>query len=208
MSLLIPLSFDWKQFAQELQEFNILLKSHQILSERQDIQSFFKSRPYLSMGISLLVNIQPEVYAHEWNLWGKFQSDLVIGSKSKKHYFFVEFEDAKKDSIFKKLSSKSTSEFSPRFEHGYSQIIDWFYLLNDMSKTNQYETAFGLNVITYDGILVIGRSHFINNTYDESRRLFWRMNHVIVNSKKILCCTYDELYQNLQEWVEQMTIQP
>jgi hypothetical protein len=206
MSQLTNLKFDLKQFNKELQEFHTLLSSQRELSERSEILPFFKARPFLSLGISWLGNVLPEIYAHEFNLWGKFQSDLVVGSTSKRHFFFVEFEDATKDSIFKKINQKSTSEFSRRFEHGYSQIIDWFYLLNDVSKTRQFETAFGHNSIKYDGILVVGRSHFLNEKYDETQRLSWRMNHVIVNSKKVLCYTYDELCQALMEMVEQMSV--
>lgn len=206
MSQLISLKFNLKQFKTELQEFNTLLSTHHELSERAEILPFFKSRPYLSLGISWLGNVLPDTYAHEFNLWGKFQSDLVVGSSTKHHYFFIEFEDATKDSIFKKISQKSTSEFSRRFEHGYSQIIDWFYLLNDVSKTRQYETTFGHSSIKYDGILVVGRSHFLNEKHDETQRLSWRMNQVIVNSKRVLCYTYDELCQALMEIVEQMSV--
>ena len=206
MSQLTTLKFDLKQFKKELREFDTLLSTQSELRESSEIIPFFKSRPFLSLGISWLGNVLPETFAHEFSLWGKFQSDLVVGSVTKRHFFFVEFEDATKDSIFKKISQKSTSEFSRRFEHGYSQIIDWFYLLNDVSKTRQYETAFGHSSIKYDGILVVGRSHFLNEKYDETERLSWRMNHVIVNSKRVLCYTYDELCQAMLEIVEQLSI--
>ncbi len=100
MSQLTSLKFDLKQFKVELQEFNTLLVTQTELSERAEILPFFKSRLHLSLGISWLGNVLPETYAHEFNLWGKFQSDLVVGSTSKRHFFFVEFEDATKDSIF------------------------------------------------------------------------------------------------------------
>lgn len=207
MSQLTSLKFDLVKFKIELLEFQDLLSSNNDLRERADILPFFKERPFLSLGISWLGNVLPESYAHEFSLWGKFQSDLVVGSTSKHHFFFVEFEDATKDSIFKKVSQKSTSEFSSRFEHGYSQIVDWFYILNDLSKTRQYETAFGHHSIKYDGILIVGRSHFLNEKYDETQRLSWRMNHTIINSKRVLCYTYDELCQSLIEILEQMSVQ-
>ena len=115
-------------------------------------------------------------------------------------YSFIEFEDAQPDSIFKIMKSKSTSEFGSRFEHGYSQIIDWFNILNNMQDNAEFEVRFGSRKINYCGILIVGRSaHLRRGNHDERNRLLWRQNHVVVNSKQILCLTFDELYEKLKD---------
>lgn len=52
MSQLISLKFNLKQFKIELQKFSTLLSTKQELGERSEILPFFKSRPYLSLGIT------------------------------------------------------------------------------------------------------------------------------------------------------------
>lgn len=43
--------------------------------------------------------------AYEFDLWGKFKCDLVLGCSTIKSYVFIEFEDAKEESIFKKIKN-------------------------------------------------------------------------------------------------------
>jgi hypothetical protein len=97
------------------------------------------------------------------------------------------------------MLNKSTSEFSNRFEHGYSQVVDWFNILNNMEDNTEFEARFGSRKINYQGILIVGRSEYLRKgNHDEYNRLFWRSNEVIVNSKRIYCYTYDELYEKLK----------
>src|SRR5207244_1753887 len=112
----------------------------------------------------------------------------------------LEFEDAGPDSIFKRPGKRHAREWAPRFDRGYSQIIDWFGKLRDMEKSDEFEARFGARAIDFIGTLVVGRSrHFQPG---EQRRLDWRRRSVIVDSKKIQCVTFDELLADLSYRLE------
>jgi Domain of unknown function (DUF4263) len=135
--------------------------------------------------------------AFEYELFGDFQCDLVIGDSQNATYCFVEFEDAMPNSLFSTKTTKFKPEFSTRLEHGYSQIIDWFQLLNQVSDVQMRE-RFNAHDIDFHGILIIGRSHFIASDNNRNR-LLWRSKNVIVSSKRIRIITYDELFQLLYD---------
>jgi hypothetical protein len=109
----------------------------------------------------------------------------------------VEFEDGKPDSIFTKLPKKSTPEWSRRFEHGFSQLVDGFYSLDDFKKTERFAKDFGHGHITFFGLLILGRSVHLSDS--DRNRLKWRTEKVRVDSHTIECLTLDDLYQYL-EW--------
>jgi hypothetical protein len=113
----------------------------------------------------------------------------------------IEFEDGKSNSIFKKKKGKYQKEWSNRFEHGYSQIIDWFWKLDDLRQSVTFEDKFGVRDIDFEGILIIGRSASLNNILDQ-KRFKWRRTHTIIQSKKIHCVTYDELLEDLKQQIK------
>ena len=80
-----------------------------------------------------------------------------------------------------------------RFDHGYSQIIDWSYKLEDMKKSDAFAGQFGARSIDYAGILLAGREHFLQPP--EKERLEWRRMNVIVASRNIHCVTFDGLLE-------------
>ena len=64
-----------------------------------------------------------------------------------------------------------------------------------MTDTPDMEARFGKRSIRYTGVLIIGRDqHF---QAGERLRLDWRQEHVVVNSKHIVCVTYDQLLEDL-----------
>ena len=128
----------------------------------------------------------------------------MLGCSAIGSYVFVEFEDAKEESIFKKVKNKATSEYSTRFEHGYSQLKDWFYTLDTMQDTVDFEARFGNRSVQYEGVLIIGRKSFLRLEHGEPNRLRWHITHVIVNSKKISILTLDELYEFLVQTLQNM----
>ena len=95
------IDFDWELFEKELEEFGDLLRENDTLEEQKQIQPFFKNRLQLCAGIGLINIFNPDSLAFEFDLWGKFNCDLVIGSSQAKMYSFIEFEDAQPDSLFK-----------------------------------------------------------------------------------------------------------
>jgi hypothetical protein len=54
---------------------------------------------------------------------------------------------------------------------------------------------FGGEDVTYTGILVVGRSSFLSD--EDQSRLNWRSDKMVLNSVPILCLTFDELYERL-----------
>lgn len=158
---------------------------------------FFNARNHLSAFIgsyfSYLSN--PDRLAYEYDLFGDFKCDLAIGDSNSGQYCFVEFEDASSTSLFIQKGAKSTLEWSDRFEHGFSQILDWFWKLSDMDGTTEFASRFGLQYVGHEGMLIIGRSNGLE--LKERKRLKWRRDRVIADSKHVHCVTYDELYQHL-----------
>lgn len=181
----------------ELAEFKKLLDLKESLSEQDDILPFFKANKHLA---ALIGAQNPKIngfdrIATEFDLFGDYSCDLVIGDSVSHNYCFVEFEDARFNSIFTRRRQKATPEWSPRFDHGFSQVIDWFQILEDQQRTAQHKAKFGADVIQFMGLLVVGRRHFLGDR--EFERLRWRSEHVQVGSRQVNCITFDELYQTL-----------
>lgn len=206
MSLLNTISFDYKKCIAEIDEFKALLEPKTNLNEQRDILPFFKARNHLS---AFIASIFPEISTfdklkHEFPIYQDFRCDLAIGDSTKNIFCFVEFEDANENSIFIQ-GQRSTPEWAPRFEKGYSQIIDWFWKLEDMQSTGDFRRKFGDDG-RYYGLLVIGRSHHLDK--EKTTRLKWRMKKVIVNSMPIFCLSFDELYITMRDKIEPYRLLP
>lgn len=196
MKSLKSIAFDSVSFSKELESFSELLRTKDELSEREDLLPFFKNSPNLT---AMLGDLHPgitkvDLIAYEYDLFGDFACDFAVGDSRRNAYCFVEFEDAKKNSIFVS-SSRATSDWAARFEHGFSQIVDWIYKLSDTEKSDAFEDRFGSRSIDAMYILAVGRSAFLSEP--EHRRIIWRERHVVVHSQKIRCMTYDQLYEEL-----------
>jgi hypothetical protein len=191
---------DFQNCQFQLEEFEKLLNYKEELSEKHDLAPFFKQRQDL---VSLIGHLHPSInksdkYAHEFDIFGDFSSDFALGDSRRGAFCFVELEDARRNSIFKDVG-RATTDWSPRFEHGYSQIIDWSYKLDEMEKLDFFEDRFGFRSIDSFSMLVIGRSKFLSE--QEKRRMKWRERHVVVRSQQVRCFTYDELLAELKELV-------
>ena len=186
------LVFDQKTYERELAEFEQLLTHTSTLHEQADILPFFRDRKHLSARVGNVVNSikQADKIAYEYDLFGDYVCDLVIGSSQTNDYCFVEFENATADSIFTKKKGRYEPYYTCRFEQGYSQIADWFYQLNDVSES-QIKKRFDKSRINYYGVLIIGRSAFLSE--NEQKRLIWRRRNFVVNSQHIMIYTFDEL---------------
>lgn len=191
--------YDRAQCKRELQDFAAMLKSSAELSERKDILPFFKNRKQLSAMIGTFdARIWPVTeLSHEFSFLGDFSADLLVGNRAKKHFLAVEFEDGRTDSIFKKLAAKSTTEWSQRFDHGFSQLVDWFCTLDDYKKIDKFKSQFGNGHITFSGLLIIGRNAGVSEA--DRIRLAWRTEKVRVDSHSISCVTFDDLYEYLAD---------
>jgi hypothetical protein len=191
-----PHALDLAVGRQQVQELKALLDSSADLGEGQ-LHDFFEPRAHLRALVGLYNPslASPDRLAWQYPMFGDFRCDIAIGDWARKAYPFVEYEDARASSLFVKQGAKATRAWSARFESGYSQVIDWFYKLQVMSDTPNMEARLGKRAIRYTGVLIIGRDqHF---QAGERLRLAWRREHVVVNSKHIVCVTYDELLEDL-----------
>jgi len=191
-------NLDIKKCLFELEEFETLLLNNKELRESKDILPFFKQRLHLSAFIGFYVPqiIRFNQIKHEFTFFGDFRADLAVGDSVNNTYCFIEFEDATEDSIFVE-KGRSTSDWSPRFEHGFSQIIDWFWKIDDFKNTSLARSIFGSENIEFYGILVIGRDDFLSEV--DKTRLKWRLNKVLVDSRKVICITFDQLARDMRD---------
>src|SRR5208337_2338690 len=112
-SVLETIVFDPARFQQELQAFDALLKSKPDLSEVKDIQPFFKKSKHLTAYLgtfALNIAVATEI-CFEYEFFGDFKADILLGSKREKEFCVVEFEDGKQDTIFKRQKKRKNPEW-------------------------------------------------------------------------------------------------
>ncbi len=205
MSQLLPLEFDPARCRAELDRFHDLLTSKKELSERGDLQPLLKQCPQLTAFLGATISdigIANRI-AYEFPIFGSYSADIVIGNTDRKTYCAIELEDARADSVFFKAGQKATTEWGRRLEHGFSQLVDWFFSLDDHHKSDDFARHFGYGHVEFFGMLLIGRSADISE-YDRTR-LRWRQGRVTINSHKLYCRTYDDLYEALNRQWELLT---
>ena len=195
-----PITLIKKQARKELEQFKALLDDaeKQELSERNDLLPFFAEHEQL---IALMGTYNPKIerfdrIATEFDIFGDHTTDFAIGDSQEHQYCFVEFEDAARSSVFKKRGKKTTLEWSERFDHGCSQVIDWILWLENQKQTLAHIQRFGVGEIQFVGLLVVGRDKFLTDS-SLKRRLSWRSEQVVVCSRKLHCITFDKLYTDL-----------
>jgi len=144
MTVLQPIDFNFEECRKQVLELQSFLGSHQSLKERDEILPFFKDRKHLSayLGTWNSDMVKYDRVAHEYPLFGSFVCDLVVGDWSRHSYVFVEFENAEPKNLFIK-KKRPTMEWSPRLEHGFSQLVDWFYELDTERNSVRFEERFG-----------------------------------------------------------------
>src|SRR5689334_63352 len=102
MKKFLDIQFDPKSCRAELKEFADLLKAKQELSENKDILPFFRKHQQLSALVGLYHPniVVADRLAYEFQLFGDFVADMVVGDHARGAYCFIEFEDGRRDSIF------------------------------------------------------------------------------------------------------------
>lgn len=182
-------------------DFSNLLSTKQILSEQKDVLPFFKSSKDLSL---LICNYFPRIrkadrFAHEFEIYGDFVADLVVGDSKAKHYLLIEFQDGTPDSVFRTKGKKATPEWAPRFESAHSQLVDWLWKLEDMRSTADFQNTFGSRRATFQGLIVIGKDMRLAD--QEADRLKWRLSRSKIDSNSIECVSFNELSEDLDHWL-------
>ncbi|MGL5888915.1 MAG: Shedu anti-phage system protein SduA domain-containing protein [Bacteroidia bacterium] len=181
----------------ELGELRNLIESSEKLDEQKVIQPFFRKRKQLSAFIGSFVSgIDVNRLSFELDLFGDFSPDLVLGDYSRSKYCFVEFESGLPHAIFKKSTGRKAPKWSGKFEEGYSQIVDWFWKVEEQSGTASFRKFFEADSIACSGLLIIGRDKELDSF--GRNRMNWRSEKVVVNSSLIQCMTYDSLLADLE----------
>jgi hypothetical protein len=199
MILLNDGSLDLMKSEVQLNELEDFLATNPELHETKagGLQEFFDQRLdlLLLLGDVFGAGFWPAKYKKEFSIFNEFRADYVVSNAEMSKFLFIEFEDAKSDSIFsRKGNSKSTIsyEWSSRFEHGFSQVLDWHFRIDDFRRSSKMKEHFGRQDIEYEGLLVIGRDAALTAQGTEDR-LKWRKENVTVNSRRIGCVTFDQL---------------
>jgi hypothetical protein len=166
------------------------------------LQEFFDTRPnlLLLMPTVFMPDLAPATYLPQCSILHEFRADYAVANFEHSKFLFVEFEHAKESSIFSfKANTKAhqSYQWSRSFEHGFSQIVDWYYRLDDYQRTSKLQEHFGSPTIKYAGLLVIGRDCFLHRS-GLMQRFEWRRRHTVINSLHIHCVTFDELAVELK----------
>ncbi|HDR2162941.1 MAG: Shedu immune nuclease family protein [Kluyvera cryocrescens] len=185
----------------QLAAYAALVSQKTTFSEQKDVLPFFKQSPDLNLLICyhLPKMRTADCFATEFDIYGDFKADLIVGDRAKNSYLLVEFEDGTPDSIFKKKAGKSTPDWSRRFEGAHSQLMDWLWKLDDMRQTNDFRNTFGNSSAKFSGIIITGKNMTLDN--QELERLEWRTSKTSVAHSDILCVSFDELLENFQHYI-------
>jgi hypothetical protein len=196
------ITIDIAQCRRDLDAFDALLASRDELGERRDLLPFFRDHPQLSLFLgAYAVNLDGyDRLAYEYDLFGLFMADVVVGDWTRKSYCFVELEDATSRSIFEPPGQRRTTLWGSRFERGYSQVVDWYWALDSQRDTQQMERLLGKRGVEMTALLIIGRDKYVTSA--DRLRLEWRRQHAVVGSRQIICRTYDEVARGLRTKLE------
>ncbi|HUO11111.1 MAG TPA: Shedu anti-phage system protein SduA domain-containing protein [Phycisphaerae bacterium] len=167
------------------------------LSEKTHILPFFRARPNLSAfaGTFNMPVERIDLLGHELDIFGHFRCDLAVGNSRERAFSLIEFEDARPSSVFAE-GTKYHDEWGKRFEHGFSQLVDWFWTIDDQRHSNDFARRFGGSDARFFGMLVTGRRAFVDSVGQS--RLRWRSDSVSIGGHKIAFVTFDDLLEALE----------
>ena len=160
------------------------------------LDPFFKGRPQLCGMIAIAHGLAPNKIARQYDVFGDFKADFVLGDSERSTFLFIELEGASAGSLFQK-TNRETTVWGPGISAGFYQIIDWFWKLNDQSSTKDFEERFGNRNANISGIIIVGRSQDIEER--DRRRLVWMNGKVRVDSREVIVYTYDDLLTLLED---------
>lgn len=197
MSLFDPIAFDLRRAEVELRSFESWFGKAGFVGEKA-IVAQIRARPQmaclLSAGLGLPV---PDLIKFELQMKGMFRTDLVLGNDGLRRFGLVEFENAKQNSIFKGRA-KQYRAWSPRIEHGFSQIIDWAWVRNDHPNDSLLVSGFGGRIQASAYAVICGRSGSLRDPIEE-KRFAHRRDALKIEGVPALILTYDEMIRLMDD---------
>lgn len=195
-----PISLDLGTLAGDLNDLEAFLASKSYRKERAEIAPFFKLRTNLCAALGLMNSAveSPGRVATELDLFGDFACDVASGDSEANAYTLVEFEDAREYSVFSRLEEgKIMKRWSARFEHGFSQLVDWAWRMSaESGSSDALRRIFGDAHPTVHLLLVVGRDADL--TKEDLARLRWRANHTSLGAFRMSCFTFDGVLQSIR----------
>lgn len=185
-----------KKLKAEMKAFKKMLEKAWF-SENEALRLFRKSKNLIATfgNFNTAIN-NPDLVGSEIGIDGLVRCDFVVGDSNTRHFVLVEFEDAKKNSIFKSATKKrNIPDWSPRFEHGFSQLVDWAWIMADSKNSISKKAAFKGDVADWTLLLISGRDSSLNNLSKE--RIYWRSKNANCYNQKVFHLTFDELYKTI-----------
>ncbi len=206
MKKLLSIEINRKKLVSDLNKFEEFLKESRNKKERDDILKFFKGedeggsiKENLITALGLLGGLEvPNQYAVELSLFGDFSCDAASGDGEAGDFTLIEFEDAQLHSVFGKLpNSGGLPKWSQRFEHGFSQLVDWAWRISSETNTDAVQRVFGCRKPHINFMLIIGRSAELDEKSGRER-LNWRSKQVSFGAHKMTCLTFDDVLHGLR----------
>jgi hypothetical protein len=110
MKKLDAIAFDYALCRRQVDEFRAWLAGKDELSERDDVLPFFRARPQMAVlfGMFNARIAWADRIAWEFDIFGDFACDLAVGESARGAYCLVEFEDARRESVFQQQGAKAT----------------------------------------------------------------------------------------------------
>lgn len=200
MKTFVSLSLNASTLTDNLNELEAFLASTAHLKEREEVLPFFKARPHLCAALGYASNAVelPNRWASELDLFGDFVCDAASGDSEANAYTLIEFENAQEFSIFSRLQDgKSMKRWSSRFEHGFSQLVDWAWRLSsEVDGTPAFQRIFGDAHPSIHLLLVVGRDADLGK--EDVARLRWRASNISLGPFRMSCFTFDGILASIR----------
>ncbi|RVU18663.1 Shedu anti-phage system protein SduA domain-containing protein [Methylobacterium oryzihabitans] len=197
MSSFERIRFDLRLADSELASFKQWLAGVTFVGERAIVAEIRRRRHMACLLASTLGLPAPDMIRFELALKGMFRTDLVLGNDGQRRFGLVEFEDAEATSIFRKGTAQYRS-WSPRIEHGFSQILDWAWVRADHPHDSVLLAGFGGPITTSAYAVICGRDASLADDV-ERKRFKHRRDHLKVEGQPALVLTYDEMVRSMDD---------
>jgi hypothetical protein len=195
-----PVALDPAKLLTELNDLQRFLDDGTHRREREEIAPFFKPRTQLcaALGYANGAIAAPDLYAYELSLFGDFTADAASGDSRANAFTLIEFEDASPRSIFGGLpEGKTMKPWAPRFEHGFSQLVDWAWRLStEGHRSDAFVRLFGASNPAIHLVLIAGRDADLRP--EDIARLHWRAQNMTLGQYRISCFTFDGILASLK----------